>query len=160
MGEGGRRVLPKRVTSMQGMCRTCCTFRAASLSLHCHMPPSPTLYVPSPCALSLSLSCLSLSLPASGPISPVTSALWGGHCPPLQHIPFLLSTYLTLLPTSPHPQLRPLTISLVCIFQLQPLSPSTYMFMGGSIRLEKEQKPVSFFVNSSLPPQPPTDDSP
>lgn len=32
------------ISSMQGMCRTCCTFHAASLSLICHMPLSILKY--------------------------------------------------------------------------------------------------------------------
>ena len=108
---------------MQGMCRTCCTFHAASLSLLCHMP-IPTSACALPCALSL----------FQWPISPSHVPFGEATTFPYSHLLlYLLDSFAHL---HPPPSQLSLTCHFTCLYiQLQALSPCMYMVAY----LEKEQ---------------------
>lgn len=91
--EGGRREWEwewewQRISTMQGMCRTCCTFHAASLSLLSHMP-----------SFFLSFSIYKTSLPFGSIFLP--SFLSQSHVPP--HVPSSFSLFQSGLFAGPHP---------------------------------------------------------
>lgn len=96
--EGGRREWEwewewewQRISTMQGMCRTCCTFHAASLSLLSHMP-----------SFFLSFSIYKTSLPFGSILQFSFLLSFHNHmCPP--HVPSSFSLFQSGLFAGPHP---------------------------------------------------------
>lgn len=91
--EGGRREWEwewewQRISTMQGMCRTCCTFHAASLSLLSHMP-----------SFFLSFSIYKTSLPFG---SILQFSFHNHMCPPMCPLLSLSSSQGSLLAPIPH----------------------------------------------------------
>lgn len=95
--EGGRREWEwewewERISTMQGMCRTCCTFHAASLSLLSHMP-----------SFFLSFSIYKTSLPFGSILQFSFLLSFHNHmCPPMCPLLSLSSSQGSLLAPIPH----------------------------------------------------------